>query len=291
MPIKCPYCEQQVLFALDCIKCENGHCIETEHGVIILQEPSFSKWYVPFEKKFQSYRARENFRIKDESIYDQLPNVPNRLGKGLWNAKAKDLEIVRKFLSGRDALNILEIGAWNGWLSHHLNQMGHHVTAIDYFIDPYDGLGAKKYYSHQDWTAIQMNLERLDLIDEKYDLIIVNRMIVYFENPIKTLNSLLQEKLNNEGQILVTGVIATNDKPRHNDRFYQEMKDFEKKEGFSLCTKPFFGPFTDFDLRKCEALGFQRHYYKSNLLGKLKSFVRKPVNWQLYLTFNGKNKI
>jgi SAM-dependent methyltransferase len=285
MPLKCPFCESPLLNNNKEYKCDNDHQIVSENGVLILQEPSFTEWYTPWEIKFRAYREKEKLKIKDPSTYNQLPFVPNKLGMGFWKAKTRDLQIIRNMLDGSESLKILEIGAWNCWLTNHLNKMGHGVTAVDYFLDPFDGLGAKQHYSRNNWLAIQMNLERLDLIDDKFDLIIINRMIAYFENPIETLKKLITEKLNKNGKIIVTGTITTKNKKHSNKKFYREMKEFEKKEGFSLRIKPFFGAFTSVELEKCKELGFKLHPYKEEWIEKFKKLVKPKISGQMYLVF------
>ncbi|WP_436515152.1 class I SAM-dependent methyltransferase [Ekhidna sp. To15] len=288
MSLKCPICEHPLFDDNGHLKCDEGHHIENKYGVHILHEPSFAKWYVPFESKFQAYRERENIKIKNASTYDRLPYVSNDLGKASWKAKARDLLLIKKYLKGKSNLNILEIGAWNCWLTNHLNHMGHSVTAVDYFIDPYDGLGAKQHYSNHDWMAIQMNLERLDLIAGRYDLIIINRMIVYFEDPFKTLQKLINENLTVRGEMLVTGVIMTANKELTTKAFNKEMDDFEKKEGFSIKIKEFFGAFTETELERVKKMGFRTYKYRKNLLSYLKELIEGEKSWQMHFAYQEK---
>lgn len=290
MRLKCPVCELPLFENNGQFQCDDGHLVKVKYGVHILQEPSFAKWYGPFENKFQAYREREGLKIKDASAYNKLPHVPNNLGKAFWNAKAQDLMLTKEYLAGKSNLNILEVGAWNCWLTNHLCQMGHSVIAVDYFIDPYDGLGAIQHYSKADWNAIQMNLERLDLIDEKFDLIIVNRMVVYFEDPFETLKKLINENLSEKGEMLVTGVIMTTDKKITEERFNKEMEDFEKKEGFSLKIKEFYGAFTQIELNKVIQMGFNVHQYPKNVLAYLKQLIKPKRRSSVYFTFQKNNR-
>ena len=80
----------------------------------------------------------------------------------------------------KDQLKILDLGAWNGWLSNQLSSDGHElVTAIDYFLHERDGLAAKKYYPNE-FLAIQMDLEDLSILPYNYDIIIINRGFTLF---------------------------------------------------------------------------------------------------------------
>lgn len=286
MRLNCPICEQPLFDDNGHLKCDEGHQVKNKYGVHILHEPAFATWYGQFESKFRAYRERENLKIKDTSMYDKLPHVPNNLGQAFWKAKARDLVLIKKYLKGKSSLNILEIGAWNCWLTNHLSKMGHSVTAVDYFIDPYDGLGAMQHYSDHNWTAIQMNLERLDLIAEKYDLIIVNRMIVYFENPFDMLQTLITKNMTDKGEMLVTGVIMTANKKLTTEAFNIEMDDFKKREGFSLKIKEFFGAFTKTELDRVEKMGFLVLKYQKNLLAHLKQLIKPKKSWQVYLVFH-----
>jgi SAM-dependent methyltransferase len=77
---------------------------------------------------------------------------------------------------------LLDVGAYNGWLSHRLALDGHRVTAVEYFDDELDGIGAHRFYPTR-WRAIQLDLRDLSVLDERFDLVVVNRCVQFFPDP------------------------------------------------------------------------------------------------------------
>ena len=179
---------------------------------------------------------------------------------------------------------MLEIGAWNHWLTNRLNKDGHQLTAIDYFIDQFDGLGAKTHYKSNEWLSIQLNLERLDIIDETFDIIIVNRAIIYFKDPLSVLKA-LKEKLKPNGQIIITGLIYDRYPGKFMTRFNALNEEFEIKEGFSLAIKPFYGAFGNKELQDAQELGYTSHEYKLSFLQYLSRQIKRRDEKLMYLVY------
>ncbi len=82
--------------------------------------------------------------------------------------------------------------------------MGHKVTAVDFFNDAYDGLAAKKHYP-ANWKTIQMDLDDLSVLDFQYELIIINRCLQYFADPVSYVRA-AQAKLSPTGMMILTGL-------------------------------------------------------------------------------------
>ncbi len=172
--------------------------------MLVLLDAAFRQELAAFLIGFESLRQQEEKRLLDTAIYEFLPCAPQLQNNPEWRMRCYDLAIVTKLLAGRKAQNILEIGAWNGWLSNRLAKMGHHVIAIDYFTDAYDGLAAKKHY-HMNWQAIQMDLTDLSVLSCQFDVIIVNRCLPFFANPVAYALA-VKEKVTLDGLLLLTGL-------------------------------------------------------------------------------------
>ena len=141
-------------------------------------------------------------RITDPRIYPHLPDVLKDDPE--WAARAGDLVFMRELVPNQPVLRILDIGAWNGWLSYHLAKSGHRVAAVDYFIDEFDGLAAVKHYP-EDWFPIQMDLEDLELIRTRFDLVILNRCVQFFTDPIELVRDAMA-LVRTGGRLVITGL-------------------------------------------------------------------------------------
>ena len=276
MPIRCPECNTPLSNNI----CELGHRFELENGCLILQEKSFKSWFDTFELNFQAYRKRKNLRIESSTIFDQLPFVDDQLCQGNWKEKEKDLNILRGLIK-EGTQDVLEIGAWNHWLTNQLHKEGHQLTAVDYFIDEFDGLGAKKHYTNNNWVSIQMNLEKLCVIDVQFDVIIVNRSVIYFKDPIALLED-LKGKLKANGSIVVTGAITSASPEKFMNRFLEKADEFEKNEKFSIAIKPFYGALGAIDLAKLNEIGYKIHSYPLSLKQSISRLIKRPQEKMVY---------
>ncbi len=198
----CPTCRQLLDAAWTCPK---GHHYEEVDGVRVLLTPSFRARLQDFLDAFHAYREVIGRRLLDPDSYPQLPYGPGAGRHIEWRLRQHDLSLVRRLLAGRRR-RVLEVGAWNGWLSHWLTRDGHEVTAVDYFVDPYDGLQAMRHYPVQ-WRLVQADLEDLEPLGGPYDAVVVNRCLAFFCSPPATLQAAL-DLLAPGGCLIVTGVLV-----------------------------------------------------------------------------------
>ena len=148
--------------------------------------PEFRVRLEAFLEPFERYRGRVGRRLLDPADYPRLPQTPPGHAPHEWRLRRYDLGIVRRYLKRRESLAILDVGAWNGWLSNHLTSAGHDVTAVDYFVDEYDGLCAQRHYENS-WRMVQMDLEDLSILRGPFDMVIFNRCMQYFIDPQASL--------------------------------------------------------------------------------------------------------
>ena len=231
--IICPNCKN--VLDEEALTCGGKHCLKPKFGVARLLRSDFADRFLDYEKKFAEIRELEGVRIKDKTVYNKMPFLNPEEGKGFreWSACRADLKIISKLISGKTGLEVLNYGSWNGWLSNQLVLKGHKVTAIAYFIDEYDGLGANRHFDTQ-WLSVQMDIENdLDIIEKKFDCIILNRGVSFLEHPINIVELLIR-KLNLGGLLIITGmnVYRKVDKVRQTKlEFWDSFKD---KYGFDI---------------------------------------------------------
>ena len=143
--------------------------------------------------------------------------------------------MIKCLLKGKEKLKILEIGAWNGWLSQHLVKWGHSLTTLDYFDSEYDGLEAMKYYPEK-WIALQMEVEDISVLAGKYDVIILNRCYAYYTHPIDMLGQ-LKGKLSEGGMMILTGLHFYKDGESRRKEFESYKAAFKEENGFGMMSK------------------------------------------------------
>lgn len=257
----CPRCSSKLN---DHLTCESHHSFQLHNGVPALVTPEFKQRLDVFTDNLVKYRQQEENRKIKESLFDELPFTRDVPQAYLWNAKQLDLEFIEQFTAGKKGLRILEVGAWNGWLSNRLSKSGHRVWAIDYLNDEYDGLGAHKHYTNQEWRPLQVDLNDLSLFkDEKFDLIIVNRCSIFFTNPFSTFD-FLKTLLCDQGSLLITGLQIFKNWKREKERIETMKKVFFENHGFEMFMFPIKGYFNKDNLRELSASGFRIVHFPHN---------------------------
>ena len=181
MGLLCPDCRRPL--DESALTCPNGHRFHRQGGVLVLLDDDLAGRLAGFLEPFSRLRAAQGRRLTDPAAYPDLPFGPAAADNHEWRLRQHDLAVVTELLAGGSRQRILDVGAWNGWLSNRLAAQGHQVTAVDYFIDPYDGLGARAFYDTS-WRAIQMNLEDLEVLGQRFDMVIVNRCLQFFADPV-----------------------------------------------------------------------------------------------------------
>jgi SAM-dependent methyltransferase len=83
-------------------------------------------------------------------------------------------------LERQGALDVLDLGAGNGWLSYRLAQRGHRCIAVDLRKDGVDGLGAAEELRQlAGFECVVAPFERLPLADRSADVAIFNASLHY----------------------------------------------------------------------------------------------------------------
>ena len=228
MKLNCPVCN---LGLTDTLSCENEHHFHKEDGVIKLMLPTFEKMLSEWLVSFEDFRSPHLKKLD----FNRLPESGVLIDKHIWNARIEDIKIIDENIDA-SYQTALEIGSWNGWLANHLTTKGLNVTAIDYFIHELDGMKAKKHYSAPNWTSIQMDLENLSVFNGQFDLIILNRCLAYFTNPLKYLLN-IQKLVKPDGKIIITGLNVKNHQKVELE-FIKLSQNFKKCYNKELQFKP-----------------------------------------------------
>lgn len=276
MRLLCPDC--RLPFALQddfsdwdqgAVACPAGHPFRVQAGVLELLDAPLARTLDGFLSSFGALRADEQRRLTDPALYPLLPDAPAVRGEFEWRLRRYDLAVALDVCGRGAPRRILDLGAWNGWLSNRLAEQGHEVTAIDYFVDPFDGLQARQFYRTR-WRAVQMNLEELAVLNEQYDAVIVNRCLQFYADPPAYAEQ-VRQKVAPGGVALLTGLAFLRDPSQRlaglaalRARLNQRGADF---------FKPMKG-YLDFDDRaRLAAQGWQLHPYRQLLAANARALL------------------
>jgi 2-polyprenyl-3-methyl-5-hydroxy-6-metoxy-1,4-benzoquinol methylase len=234
----------------------------------------FSEKLNPGLRRFSEIRKNKLGKYLKPQDYPFLPYGDAVSGNVEWRIRQFDWEILLPLLKDRKGQRVLEIGPYNGWLTHRMAKLQLEITAIDYFIDDLDGLKTKKYY-REEWKSIQMDIRDLAIIDERFDIIVVNRCLQFFEDPIGYFGS-LKGKISQNGMIILTGLQFFKN-PQQKRKLLEKIKsDFKQKHDFNFMLVPFKG-YLDFeDKQKLSSQNVDLQAYPKLRLSNLKSFI-KPL--------------
>jgi SAM-dependent methyltransferase len=176
--------------SLRCRDC--GTVIERRGGVWISLAPERESYFSRFIHDYEYIRAAEGRGSDDEDYYLALP-YQDLSGKNIaqWAIRARSFDcieqnIVRPLaaLKGRP-LNILDLGAGNGWMSYRLALHGHFPVAVDILTNAQDGLGAAVHFDRkieQPFLRVQAELDHLPFAASSFDLAIFNASFHYSED-------------------------------------------------------------------------------------------------------------
>jgi SAM-dependent methyltransferase len=155
-----------------------------------------------FIAQYEYIRASEQRGSPDSAYYLALPfaDLSGRLGDQ-WKIRAITFQhIVREIVVPLAArlgrpLNILDLGAGNGWLSYRLSTLGHRPVAVDLLTNDRDGLGAAPHYAahlpHL-FPRVQADLDHLPFASASFDLALFNASFHYSEDFSASLGEALR---------------------------------------------------------------------------------------------------
>jgi ubiquinone/menaquinone biosynthesis C-methylase UbiE len=92
----------------------------------------------------------------------------------------------RVLASSSQPMQVLDVGAGTGWLSHRLAALGQRVAAVDALDDEADGLGAWRYYDVP-FTVVQADFDALPFAPRQFDLVVFNGSLHYASDAAATL--------------------------------------------------------------------------------------------------------
>jgi SAM-dependent methyltransferase len=260
--------------------CSQGHRVARDDGVLRLVTPDFARQLEGFLPALQDYRTRIGRRILDAGAYPLLPYGPAARGNREWAQRQYDLGVVIRLLAGGGPRRVLDVGAYNGWLSHQLARRGHRVTGVDPFTDPHDGLGARRFYAIA-WEAVQIDPRDLTVLNTCYDLVVLNRCLAFFPDPLEGLRQ-AQARVAAGGRLVALGLQFFGD-PRAKARQVAEREAaFQQQYGLPAALWPTRGYLDNDDAAALRGAGLRLHRQPQLWLADLRARLRPTLPRHAY---------
>ena len=190
-----------------------------------------------FLEEYRTVRHAEGRGSDDPAYYLALPYRDlSRHNEEQWRIRARSFRYLERVIlppleqSAQRALDILDLGAGNCWMSYRLALRKHRPVAIDIFADQRDGLRAVRNYPVR-IPALEAQFDQLPFRPATFDLAIFNASVHYSTDLQRTLRQ-SAGCLRPRGRIIIVDspIYAL---PEHGERMKAErLKRFEKQYGF-----------------------------------------------------------
>ena len=225
-----------------------------------------------FLSQYYNFSKKERAQIKYD--YKNAPFKFPTEQKFEWLWRQETLKIVERVIDNKSQLNILEVSPWNYWLTHHISK-NNNVICADYFDDEHEGLKSRKHFQNSNWTSVCCDLENINIFETKFDLIIVNHSLQFFQNHEKLISS-LKSMLSEKGQILLVGLNVYKDFSEKQKQT-QELQAHYKTNGFNSSVRMGKGFLNVSDIEFIEKEGFEKYPYNS-LMFKIRNILSQIRN-------------
>ncbi len=241
----CPSCKTGLIkIDENKLRCPaDGGLYIREQGIWRFLAPQQRLEYHRFIQEYSSIRSAEGRGSSDPEYYRSLPfrDLTGRYTAD-WKIRASSFRalltsvIVPFEKRMQRPLNILDIGAGNGWLSYRMAQRGHHAAAIDLQTNIVDGLGAASHYDLS-FLKLQADFQHLPLENAQADLAIFNASFHYSTSYLANLCETLRV-LRTEGRIVILDTPIYHDAHSGQEMVAEREEHFRKEYGFASNALP-----------------------------------------------------
>ncbi len=230
-------------------------------------EAHLSDYLVVFEK----YRSTIGIAPTNTSDWAALP-FGSFADNASWAWRRQSLELLENHLEKTKPDTVLEIGAWNGWLTKYLAKKSNVVVAADYFVCSFDGIGNLKDLAENIYP-VQCDVETIktDFHPQSFDLIILNHCLTYTQNPTEFILNLIP-LLKEDGAILSLGNTFYRNPSKKIRRNAKANENYKYAYNRTLYIQPVKGYMDLVDLSNLEKNGFQILNYPKM---RIQNFISK----------------
>lgn len=309
LAVRCPRCgallgetsrefsgEQALLACSGCfaqLRCRDG--------VWDALSPAREAYYAAFVENYEKIRAAEGRGSRNPEFYLALPyeDVTGR-NQSQWEIRARSFVCLdRQVLpiieaARREKLDVLDLGAGNGWLSYRLALRGHRPVAVDLLDNGFDGLGAAKHYQARVpnlFPRFRADLQNLPFGERQFDVAVFNASFHYSEDYARTLAETLR-CLRRPGYVVIVDSPWYRREASGQAMIRERRAAFEAKFGFPSDDLQSLEFLTEERLGKLESefrLRWMKFYPHYGLRWRLRPWVarlrrrREPSTFRIYL--------
>lgn len=196
-----------------------------------------------FLKDYSRIRRAEGRGSSDPEYFRALP-YRDLTGKnsGQWAIRARTWTHFERFVLAQieketaRPLDILDMGAGNGWMSYRLALRDHRPVALDIFPDYCDGLRSARHYPRR-FPCVEAEFDELPFRDGVFDLAIYNSSIHYSTDYRRTLSE-ARRCLRTSGRVVIMDSPVYK-LPEHGEQMRTERHDlFARRFGFRSDSVP-----------------------------------------------------
>jgi ubiquinone/menaquinone biosynthesis C-methylase UbiE len=226
----CPVCRQSAQEDVPCPGC--GFLMSRQGGFLRALPPQRRAHYARFFEEYGAVRHSEGRGSQDAGYYRALP-YKDLSGRNAdqWRIRATTYDYFRRHVLSRRPLDILDLGAGNGWLSWRLARLGHRPVAVDVWTDPLDGLGAAAR-AFEDVPLVEAEFDRLPFEDAQFDLAVFNASLHYSPDYRRTLAE-VRRCLRPQGRVVILDSPIYR-RPEHGEAMRNERRQqYRQRYGFT----------------------------------------------------------
>ncbi len=220
-------------------KCQkDGLTFHQVDGIWRMLLPEREEYFSHFIRDYETVRRAEGRGSHDKTYYNNLPyrDLSGRMSSD-WRIRAKSFDaflkrvIVPMERNITRPLQILDLGAGNGWLSNRLASRGHQVAAVDLMVNDFDGLGCYRFYDSI-FLPVQAEFDHLPVFEDSTDVILFNASLHYSVNIEQTLGEALRV-LNQSGLLAIIDSPVYHDASSGAQMVSERDAHFQKQYGFA----------------------------------------------------------
>jgi SAM-dependent methyltransferase len=213
----------------------------SQDGIWQALPPKRAAHYSRFIREYQTVREAEGRGSSNPAYYLALPYEDlSGHNQKQWAIRARTYRLIEQRILpeiesrvSRD-LNVLDLGAGNGWLSYRLALRGHYPVAVDLLTSELDGLAAVCHYRQKLprlFPCFQAELNRLPFGNTQFDLAIFNASFHYSEDYAETLGEAIR-CLRPGGTVIVADTACYRREESGRQMLLERQKSFVERYGF-----------------------------------------------------------